>query len=305
MPIVDDNRLKGNFGASYVAACLSSECLVRPVTNDTDVGIDLYCETVADNRPFLHFWVQVKAGDQCRLLEDGSKAYCTFSTDHLKYWNRQPIPVFAALVPTGWPVKDDPNVYVIDLVSQLLGGLPAGQHTHTLYSDFTWERGNGQHIKDFLELAVPRSAARLLCRSGVIAATPTPEPSYEKKVPLVPVSRFQKEISDQLRRTAANSILFLFNTGEFGPETDTFRHIMAGIVEQCSDDQHWENYMARAISYHVDREFDAAAELYRQAIRSIQCDKKVSDKPNWIRIRKEVEILLGRATNKLGIKDAD
>jgi hypothetical protein len=194
---------------------------------------------------------------------------------------------------------------VVDFVTQLLGGLPAGQRTHTLYSDFTWERRNRQHIKDFLELVVPISAARLLCRSGVIAANPTPEPSYERKVPLVPVSRFQTEISNQLRRTAANAILFLFYAREFGPETDTFRHIMAGIVEQYLDDRHWENYMARAISYHVDREFDAAAELYHRAIRSIQGDKKVSDKPNWIRIRKEVEILLDKANSRIDIKDAD
>jgi len=48
MPIADTNRLKGNYGAAYVSARLSSECLVRPVAAETDVGVDLYCETSKD-----------------------------------------------------------------------------------------------------------------------------------------------------------------------------------------------------------------------------------------------------------------
>ena len=63
MPAVTENRLKGNYGASLVMSRLSGECLVRPVAAETDVGVDLYCETVAEGRPFLHFWLQVKAGD--------------------------------------------------------------------------------------------------------------------------------------------------------------------------------------------------------------------------------------------------
>jgi hypothetical protein len=55
MPTVDTNRLKGNFGAAFVSACLSSERLVRPVAAETDVGIDLYCETIENGSPFLHF----------------------------------------------------------------------------------------------------------------------------------------------------------------------------------------------------------------------------------------------------------
>ena len=51
MPIVDENRLKGNYGATYVALRLSSECLVRPVAAETDVGVDLYCETVEGGTP--------------------------------------------------------------------------------------------------------------------------------------------------------------------------------------------------------------------------------------------------------------
>ena len=45
MPAVTENRLKGNYGAALVVSRLSGECLVRPVAAETDVGVDLYCET--------------------------------------------------------------------------------------------------------------------------------------------------------------------------------------------------------------------------------------------------------------------
>ncbi len=92
MGAVDTKRLEGNYGGSYVAACLSSECLVPPVAADTDVGVDLYCETVEDGNPFLHFLMQVKAGAQCRVSEDRSSAMCSFTVKHLSYWDRQPVP---------------------------------------------------------------------------------------------------------------------------------------------------------------------------------------------------------------------
>jgi hypothetical protein len=100
MPLVPESRLKGNYGASVLMARLSAECLVRQVAADTDVGIDLYCETVSEGQPFLHFWLQVRAGKQCKIESGGNNATCRFSRDELTYWSRQPVPVFAALVPT-------------------------------------------------------------------------------------------------------------------------------------------------------------------------------------------------------------
>jgi len=53
-------QLKGNYAENLVAEWLSRVCLVRPVASGTDIGIDLYCESVVGNKPYHHFWVQVK-----------------------------------------------------------------------------------------------------------------------------------------------------------------------------------------------------------------------------------------------------
>src|SRR5882724_10976920 len=121
---------------------LSGECLVRPVAVDTDVGVDLYCETVAERgpaerQPFLHFWLQVKTGEQCKLDSRG-KASCPLKLDHLNYYRDQPVPVFAAMVPTTeWPVRTEPDIYVVDITTQIIfEDFPTEQESATLWSDY-------------------------------------------------------------------------------------------------------------------------------------------------------------------------
>jgi hypothetical protein len=300
MPTVDTNRLKGNFGAAYVSACLSSECLVRPVAAETDVGIDLYCETIENGSPFLHFWVQVKAGAQCRICQDQSSAACSFDISHLSYWYRQPVPVFAALVPVDWPVAENPIVYVIDVTSRLLAGVPGDTDSLTLESNYIWRPGIREDVKQFLAEAVPTSAARLRCRNGVVGSIPTLRPKYEYQTPLVPVTRFKVPILHQIRTTAALSILFLRSLGELNSDP-SFRRILASIIDQFGDDPHWENFMARALSYHADERFPLAVDFYNKAKQCIENDSNVSHLQSWQERVKDIERLRDKALRKEGV----
>jgi len=209
MPAIPPNRLKGNYGAALVASRLSGECLVRPVAADTDVGIDLYCETVAEGRPFLHFWLQVKAGDQCKVDPSCRSAKCPFDAEHLRYWFRQPVPVFAALVPTEWPVVEEPSIHIIDVTTQILENQNyLERQSITLESDYSWPVGDRSSVLDFLEQVVPATAARLQVRYGVVARIPQQTINYVHTTPSVPVLTFQEKILSQLRSTAAHAIMF-------------------------------------------------------------------------------------------------
>jgi len=292
MPVVDLNRLKGSYGAACVSARLSSECLVRTVSEGTDIGVDLYCETVAEGKPFLHFWVQVKAGDQCKVEANRDSASCSFSKDKLDYWSQQPVPVFAALVPTDWPPSAEPPIYVVDITSQLLQGNPVTGKSKTLYSDFVWQPGVRSDVADFLEKAVPLATARMQCKNGLVASIPTPAPSYEIAVPWVPIALYKENISEQIRRTAANGILFLYEANEIRPYNDDFRRRLAGILEGYGEDPHWETWMGRAISYHADTRFRDAVVCYEKARNSIKGDPNVRDKANWRRWVELIEALL-------------
>jgi hypothetical protein len=289
MPLVTENRLKGNYGTALVMSRLSSECLVRPVAADTDVGVDLYCETVAENRPFLHFWLQVKAGDQCKLDTRAERASCSFEIEHLNYWARQPVPVFAALVPTEWPVRREPDIYVIDITTQsLLNNLTFTQETVTLWSDYRWPAGERSPVQQFLMDLVPDTTARLQVSKGVIAYSPTPTPQYVQRSPAVPVLKFKDQIQDQLRRTAANAILFSIQEGHATIEDDEFRRLLAKVVEQFGDDPHWENFFSRGISSHADENYSNAIAMYAKARESIQNDPNVRYEPSWCEQVKQI-----------------
>ena len=223
MPRVTDSLLKGNHGAAHVMARLSQHCLVRPVAADTDIGIDLYCETVLDNQPFLHFWMQVKTGTQCLLDDKKNIASCSFSIDHLEYWSNQPVPVFAALVPAGWPVDQEPDIYIVDITSRLLMfNFGMGRLSITFPSEYHWPAKSSEQIKEFISTVVPFTTARLQISKGIIASEPTLKPKYEQKVPYTPVTKYKEKILHQIRRTAANSILFLENEKATSAENSSF-----------------------------------------------------------------------------------
>jgi Domain of unknown function (DUF4365) len=283
MPTVSDKWLKGNYGAAVVMARLSGECLVRPVAADTDVGVDLYCETVVEGQPYLHFWVQVKTGAQCKLDPATATASCWFDREHLKYWFRQPVPVYAALVPTDWPVRAEPDIYLIDITTyMLIAGLqgisPSGG---TLHSDYHWPAGAPDQVRAFLTEVVPETTARLQCARGVVTHSPTLTPQYVQKYPPVPVSRFKGEILKQLRTTAAFSVLFSAKSGDSTAEDKEFRHLLARIVEQFGDDPHWENFMSRACASHDGGDYGQAVTLYDKAKQGIEGDPNLPSRPDW------------------------
>ena len=83
--IITDEQIKGNWAEQYIASELSSQgCFIRQVTQGHDSGIDLYCETIVNNAPFLHFWCQIKSSKRYK----GIHKQIIFSplSKHKKYW---------------------------------------------------------------------------------------------------------------------------------------------------------------------------------------------------------------------------
>ena len=301
MTRVDENRLKGNYGATYVALRLSSEeCLVRVVPSDTDVGIDLFCESVEGEKPFLHFWVQVKTGSQCKVAKNGLSAHCSLGSKHLRYWYRQPVPVFVALVPTPWPVHSDPKIFVVNVTSYLIESSFPDADSLTLHSSFVWEPGNQEVIRDFLKTEVPFVSAQMLCRQGVIAPIQTLRPEYVQRSPLPPVNLYRDEIFHQVRKTAAFSIISLWMRGTLSIENSNLHRTFAGVVDQFKDDPHWENPMALAISRHADEDFEEAIKNYELSKKSILDDPNVDveNQSFWQRTLKVIESQIVKARSK-------
>lgn len=269
MPRVSEQQLLANYGEALVAARLAAAgCLVRPVAHGTDFGIDLFCETVAPGKaenkgPFLHFWVQVKTGRQCTRDANGYK--CRFKRRHLAYWLRQPVPVFAALVPAEWPVKGgSSDVHVVDLTEPMVAQrVPQC----TLRATIAWPVNDLGSVRGFVQENVPRATALLALRSGVVATVPTLKPSYVQSVPVARVSGFRERILDQIRRTASFSTLFMAWAEE--SHGDFEQHLLAVIgAFQHDRRRKWETYAAlgwlhkrRGQTVEAMRQYQAAKSL--------------------------------------------
>ena len=208
---ISENQIKGNFGENYVSYILSKYCLVRPVASGTDIGIDLYCELILNREPFLHFWVQVKTCKAVSIKQD-SASY-QFKTSHLQYWYRQPVPVFAFLVPVNWP-KNPSKIYVVNITEYLIReGIPTSD-TKTLTSNLIIEPENNESLEKFLYEIVPITHAIKKITDGIVAPIPVLSPQYERKYVIGFTKKYVMRILNTIRTTAAFASLDLLKQEE-------------------------------------------------------------------------------------------
>jgi hypothetical protein len=180
----------------------------------------------------------------------------------------------------------------VDITTTILCNLqPDPQDSFTLRSDHHWPPDDRESVQAFLTIEVPNTTARLQLSRGVVASSPTPTQQYVQKTPVVPVTRFKDRILPQLRTTAANSILFTVGLAALETENKEFVRLLARVVEQFGDDPHWENFMARGLSRHVDEDYDSALAMYARAKAGIDGDPQVSDDPSWREIVRGIERL--------------
>jgi hypothetical protein len=173
MSSVSNRQLKGNFAENIVAEWLSRVCLVRSVTTGTDIGIDLYCEALVENNPYLHFWVQVKAITNRDIsMKNGIKfASYRFKRSHLEYWARQPIPVYAFLVPVNdWPPKYPERVYGIAITRYIIeSGIPESKTVKLETAECTEFATIDNDWNKFISEIVPADTAILLFSKGIVS----------------------------------------------------------------------------------------------------------------------------------------
>ena len=172
MPSITNEQLKGNFAENLLAEWISRVCLVRPVAVGTDIGIDLYCESIVENNPFLHFWVQVKAiSEKDITVKDGIEfASYRFKRSHLEYWSRQPIPVYAFLVPViGWPPKYPDRIYAVRITKHIIeNGLPEKGTIKLETSECAEFSSIDKDWGQFISEVVPVDSAILLLSKGLV-----------------------------------------------------------------------------------------------------------------------------------------
>ncbi|MFC1561098.1 DUF4365 domain-containing protein [Candidatus Latescibacterota bacterium] len=186
--IITDEQIKGNWAEQYIASELSSQgCFIRQVTQGHDSGIDLYCETIVNNVPFLHFWCQIKSSKRYKGIH--KQITSSQFQKHKEYWLKQPVPVFIFIVPD-LRYKQNIPYYIFSALDLLSNKKIKSYPKITNHSELNLFLKKDLIIQTFLwEL-----------KDGKVSPLKT-ENSYIKYFPIGVAQKFEKKLLESLRHT--------------------------------------------------------------------------------------------------------
>jgi len=301
---ITDNQLKGNWGEQYIAANLSSQgCFVRHVTQGRDTGIDLYCETVKNNKPFLHFWCQIKTSKKYK----GKRKQISFKPkkkEHKEYWLAQPVPVFIFIVPD---LRDEPNV--------------------PYYICRAFDLSKKERINSFIKIEPPEDLSTFLnewllsetflweLKDGKVSHLKTPKKEYTRQFPTGFTHEFESKLFTSLYSTLwllSEDILFhdinrkdmLEKSTLNDDEKERFKkacpYVKAlKILIEAKKDRHYQNFRTVGIYYELKKEYEKSLEYYKESEFSLR-DKNIniSEDP-WNSVIKGVRQDIERVKSKM------
>lgn len=279
------NIFKANQSVAFVQNELTKlNCLVRQVAEGTDFGIDLYCESISpEGTPFLHFWIQVKTGEQVKVVDEvKGEAKFNFECADLRYWAGQPVPVFVFLVPpgTGPLASSEYPFYVVSVTHKYVNKkLKFEQKYQTLYSDLAIK--GIDDLKALLQEDLPVLTAKQFLAEGYVREVPFPKgPNYELKVPLGQINLHLDPILRKIRRAAALAVdeAEIFKLELNLRQKFIIRNILRAFVE--TGDKNSENNFALGYLAFIDSDYPTALAEFRQTINIIKADPKLID-PIW------------------------
>jgi hypothetical protein len=282
---VDANRRKGNFAETIVAAWLSRQCLVRHVSEGTDIGIDLYCESLIGDSPYKHFWVQVKAIGEDNF-EPGKSAHYRFERRHLEYWAQQPVPVYAFLVPVvGTPPRDPEFIFGIRLSDHLVReGLPTTK-TVTLSTEEGFSSSKIEDdLRGFIRNIVPYDTAALGLPKGIIAPIDEPDPGHLESFPKDLTLEHIDRIISTIRFAVEMSLADLVQAKDATKRLKSSRRTVESLARALHKDLNVIGLTALANSRFMEADFDGtkrffdlASELIRKSVKDPDERKKQLD----------------------------
>jgi len=274
---IEETTMQGNYGELLVSHILSRFCLVRPVVGNTDIGVDLYCESIIDSKPFLHFWVQVKTYKD--FLNEPGEVSVSFKKSSLQYWNRQPVPVLAFLVPSGWPPRKIDYINVVDITFDLLehGINNKDTKSQTLKSKpqlalcVSDDKKLNEQLNRMLIDHLPMAVSAIYAEKGFVCEAPKPKEEYTKYFAGHFLSRNIDLIGKRMRHAVTFGIMQYISNGN---DVNGIPKIFLAALEAMHDDDHYEVHESLGMVYHQKNENNKALASFQKAIFHI------NDNPN-------------------------
>ena len=296
LPSVDPNRLKGNYAQAITAEWLGRSCLVRPVAEGTDIGIDLYCESVVQQSPYLHFWAQVKAIPASSVTAQGDKTVASFrfETRHLRYWDRQPIPIYVFLVPiASWPPSTPPDrVFGVRITEYTVRNAIPSSATVLLPTSECFEAATlDRDLHQFLTEIVPWDTSALLLKKGIVAPIPEPHTTSQVRFPVGIGFQHLDKVLDTVRDASVHGLYHAMLVERHEPGAKSTRKRFEAVARIFEDSMHEYGLSMLVRAAHQDGDVSKAKAYVEAAISRIQSDHCLSDEDKRARIDK-ISVLL-------------
>lgn len=300
--MITDNQLKGNWGEQYIAANLAAQgCFIRHVTQGHDSGIDLYCETVKDNTPFLHFWCQIKTSKD---YNEKREQHSFTEKKHKEYWLIQPIPVFIFLVPD---LRDGTNIpYYICRAFDL-------RHNGTINSFAKIE--SSKDLSKFLNEDLVFETLKWELKEGKVSYLKTPKDEYTKQYQSGIAHEFEPELLRSLLDTLwrlNQDILFhdtnpkdMLNKSTLNnDEKERFERAKPymkalEILIEGKNDEHYQNYATIGVYYELEKDYNKSIEYYEKSLSIINRDPNLNiHESPWKEISEKIDEHIERVKSK-------
>ena len=274
---VSNEQILGNQAEAFVSFKLSQYCLVRPVASGTDIGIDLYCESLIDNNPQLHFWIQVKSSSKIEKSMDDNIISYSFEVKHLKYWKTQPVPVFVFFVHEANLINPQNfRLYVFNITEQLISGIYLEGKTKTLQSNLIIQ--SDYDLKNFIYNTIEITSSRQKFEDGIIAPTHSTKNKYVKRLFPQGSSKYADNIFQTLRGTAAFILGDLIDRELIDPTNEKIiknRKEFTAVLEAFKERKNWEVPYNLGRAYFQEGRNKEAIEQLHRSINIIKGDNEI------------------------------
>lgn len=264
---VSKSQIIGSRGEMFIAFLMSQFCLVRPVANGTDVGVDLYCEALLDGVPHSHFWVQVKTA------KNKLNKKMHFEVKHLEYWARQPIPVYIFFVSENRMGSDKFKINIINLSEKFISEpyIDTKMKTKPLSADLMIS--SVRELEHFVLNYVPETIARLFLRDGVIfPIRKTVHEQYEKRYKTVGFHKFAKAIMKNIGR--ASTLLLEDMLNQSSNEFNDQKMQLEKILETYEVWGNYDFHYILGLAKQRRGQYEEAIKCYERSLGFVVKDKK-------------------------------
>jgi len=317
-----DNQLKGNWGEQFIAERLSYHgCLIRRVAQGHDSGIDLYCETIKEENPYLHFWCQVKTSD--KYMDNGENIlfrpkyeYDKFKRrdkqkeqERIRYWLNQPVPVFIFLVPDfRKKVRDENNYYICDAIDFYFN------QDNTISPSLIIDSTSNELKEKFLDKHLPLQVFLWDLMNGKVSHLKTLAKEYTIEFPKSESHRFEDKLIESLRwtlRILSDDILFqnsdydevlnkntLNSNDNMNLSKGKIYKDMLEILASNKSDNHYETYEIIGIYYELMKDFETALKNYSKSLEILSDPRVDKDSESWKGVRNRIDNHLQRISFK-------